>query len=106
MGCFKWTSRNEESEGMRIFGSRFIDEIKRAEQGIQRKNRLVAQNCNDDGSMRIATKAPTVQGFYQRLLIALESSVGNVKLFTRVITQAYVQRHTNLERKVFLQPDT
>ena len=46
-----------------IFGSRFIDELKKVGDKLKQKSRLIAQNYEDQGATTIATKAPTVQRF-------------------------------------------
>ena len=101
-GTFTPIPRQSIPTGTRIFGSRFIDEIKRAGTGMRKKSMLVAQNYQDVGSTRIATKAPTVNRFSQRILLALAPSFDNMQVFTRDITQAYVQSTTYLERPVYI----
>lgn len=59
-GTFIHTKVIQLREGTRVLGSRFIKEVKRAEQGFRKKSRLVAQNYSDDGATGIDTKDPTV----------------------------------------------
>ena len=59
-GTFIPVHKSEIPDGTRIFGSRFIDEVKRSGQGTRKKSRLVAQNYQDNDATKIATKAPTV----------------------------------------------
>ena len=96
-------SRNEVPDGVRIFGSRFIDELKRSGSGTRKKSRLVAQNYQDVDAGKISTKAPTVNRFSQRLLLALAPSIPKTRVFSRDITQAYVQSNTKLERQVYIK---
>lgn len=64
-GTFKAVSMSKVPEGMRVFISRFIDEITGAGEIMRNKSRLVSQNYGDEDATRISTKAPTVQRFYQ-----------------------------------------
>lgn len=102
-GTFIPVDKKDIPEGARVFGSRFIDEIKRAGQGQRRKSRLVAQNYSDEAATTIATRAPTVQRSSQRLLLSLAISVDGMTAFSRDITQAYIQSDRNLERDVFIK---
>lgn len=45
----------------RIFGSRFVDQLKRMAKGTKHKSRLVAQNDLDKEAAVISTKTPTVK---------------------------------------------
>lgn len=54
-------TRDEVPDGDRVFGSRFVDEIKVISEGFRRRNsRLVAQNYSDSDASTIATESPTV----------------------------------------------
>lgn len=90
-GTFEVTNRRDIPMGLRILGSRFIDELKKADNRLRRKSRLVAQNYNEADDARISTKAPTFQRYSQRLLVSLAASFPEMRLFTRDVTQAYVQ---------------
>lgn len=88
----------------RIFGSRFVDEVEKADRGVRLKSRLISQSYNDKGPAMIATKAPQSQRYVQRLAMCLASSMVNMTVYTRDVTQAYVQPTTRLERDVYLRP--
>ena len=87
----------------RIFGSRFVDELKKVGDGLKKKSRLVAQNYADEHAGYIPTKAPTVQRFSQRIALCIAASLPKMDLYTRDITQAYIQSHTELEREVYIK---
>lgn len=65
-GTFKPLQRSEVPEGARIFGGRFVDEIKKAAEGHHKKSRFVSKNYSDDMEASISMKAPTVQRYSQR----------------------------------------
>lgn len=95
--------RSDLHKHTRVFGSRFIDELKQADQGLLCKSRLVAQNYSDDGSKNInniATKEPTIQRSTQRLVIIIAAPMNHMTAFTRDLTQAYIQNKSYLERDV------
>lgn len=66
---------------------RFIDESKRAGEGLRWKSGLVAQNYSDFAASSIATRAPTVQRASQRVLLNFLASIYGLKTFSRDITQ-------------------
>lgn len=88
----------------RIFGSRFVDELKWIKHGLRNKSRLVAQNVADEGATFIATKAPTVQRFLERICLSLTASLPTMTAYARDITQAYIQSSSNLERAIYMLP--
>lgn len=101
-GTFVPVPREEVPDGHRIFGSRFVDELKRVGLELIKKSRLIAQNYADEEAVAIASSAPTVQRFSQRVLMSIAAAFPELRPFTRDITQAYVQAHTRLERLVFI----
>lgn len=105
-GTFKPTKMKDVEEGKWIFGSRFVDELKRAEKEgrLIRKSRLVAQKYSDINVSERATKALTIQRFFQILLISLAASMDNMTIFSRDVTEAYVHSESKLERPVFIKP--
>lgn len=88
----------------RIFGSRFIDDTKRAGDGLCRENRLVAQNYSDEGASLFETKAPTVQRWSQEKELIIEASKEGMIAYTREVTQASVKSRTTLEGPVYIKP--
>lgn len=99
-GTLRTVKRDGLPPGTTVFGSRFIDELKRSEKGVRRKRRLIAQNYGDIGESNIATKAPTVQRYSQHISMTIAASLKGGKAFTREITQAYIQSETVLDRAV------
>lgn len=82
----------------------FVGELKKADVGVLFNSRLVAQNYRYTDASEIATKAPTIQRFSQRLILSLVASIDGMRLFIRDITQAYEQSTTDLETEVFIRP--
>ena len=99
-GVFKVVDKIE-AQGARIFGSRFVDEIRHAgtEKAFE-KSRLVIQAYNDQDKRGILTQAPTVQRVSTRILIALAQIFG-LRLCTRDISQAYTQSETPVARDIY-----
>jgi hypothetical protein len=61
-GVFETVNISDVPEGVRIFNSRFVDEVKNA--GTDKafeKSRLVVQAYNDQGKDLILTQSPTIQ---------------------------------------------
>ena len=93
-------------KGVRIFNSRFVDEIKNP--GTEKafaKSRLVVQAFNDQEKDLVLTQSPTIQRISQRLILCLatlqEQATG---LYLRDISQAYVQSTTSLNRNFYIYP--
>jgi hypothetical protein len=61
-GVFAVTSRTDVLEGIYIFNSRFVDEIKnKGTEKELRKSRLVIQAYNDESKYIVLTQSPTIQ---------------------------------------------
>lgn len=103
-GTFEVVKESDIPTGTRIFNSRFIDELKKADKGLRLKSRLIAQTYGDEEAASIATKSPTMQRFAQRVMMSIAASQKSMTLYTRDITQAYVQSRTKIERTVHLRP--
>lgn len=95
-GTFLPADKNTVPYETIIFGSPFIDDIKRAGLDTGQKSRPVAHKYNDTERTDIAPKSPTVQRSSPRLLLILAASVGNTSVFSRAVTQAYIQSKARL----------
>jgi Reverse transcriptase (RNA-dependent DNA polymerase) len=104
-GVFDIINHDSVPPGIRIFGSRFVDEIKQANtpQAFA-KSRLVVQAYRDEGKQQVLTQSPTIQRVSQRLMLCLSVSLPDHQLHLRDITQAYVQSETNLIREFYIEP--
>ena len=106
-GVFQITNIQDVPPGARVFGSRFVDEIKaKGTDKAFEKSRLVVQAYNDDQKTTVLTQSPTIQRMSQRLLLCiaamkLDTSTG---LYLRDISQAYVQSITKLNREFYVRP--
>jgi len=90
---------------VKVFNSRFVNEIKGKTTVPYEKSRLVIQAYNDDGKSVILTQSPTIQRASQRVLIALAPSLFRIPgkeigMWIRDITQAYTQSTTFLQRLI------
>lgn len=102
-GVFEIMSTKNVPTGARIFGSRFVDQVKN--EGTEKafeKSRLVVQAFNDSEKHGILTQAPTIQQASQRLIIALSLIILELSLYLRDTTQAYTQSRSELARDVFI----
>lgn len=95
-GTFKPVPFSVVPEATRVFGTSFVDELKKADLGVFLKTRLVAQNYWNQDSSAIPTKAATVQRFSQRLILSLAASRTEWSPFLRDISQAYTKSSTPL----------
>jgi hypothetical protein len=102
-GVFQVVS--EVPKGARLFGSRFVDEIKNwGTDKTFEKSRLVIQAYNDIGKKEVLTQSPTIQRASQRLILCLATLIENTDLYLRDISQAYVQPTTSLNRDFYVKP--
>lgn len=91
--------------GIRIFNSRFVDEVKNAgTSDAFEKSRLVVQAYKDGEKDTVLTQSPTIQRVSQRLVLALVAMLPDMKLYLRDITQAYTQSKTCLNREFYIRP--
>ena len=103
-GVFIFVSKEEVSESMRIFNSRFVDEIKNADtESAFEKSRLVMQTYNDSIKHFVLTQSPTIQRVSQRLILCLAAIVFSIKLYFRDVIQAYVQFNIRLNRDFYIK---
>ena len=100
-GTFKVVNPASIPNDIRIFKSRFVDEMKNKGGNLFEKSRLVVQAYDDIGKQEVLTQSPTIQRVSQRIILCLTPTMmarnPNIKLFLRDITQAYVQSNTRLE---------
>ena len=106
-GCFEIVAELEVPRGVRIFNSRFVDEIKN--EGTDKafeKSRLVVQAFNDTDKDLVLTQAPTIQRVSQRIILSIAAALRDkgLNLYLRDISQAYVQSNTQLNRDFFVRP--
>jgi len=81
------TGRNSDAQGLREYGSRFVDTVKKeCTPDAFEKSRLVVQGFNDNHGF--LTCAPTVQRASKRLLLALCACDPQLTLFTREVSHA------------------
>lgn len=101
-GTFIPVYKREITPSTLIFGSRFIESLKKDAQGTQDKSRLEAQNYANDGARQRSRKELTGQRFSQRLLLSLTGSLPNMTTFSRDINKAYIQNNSTLERDIYI----
>ncbi len=102
---FELITLDQVFENVRIFNSRFVDEIKHS--GISQafeKSRLVVQAYNDQEKDLVLTQVLTIQRMSQRIILVIASStINDCHLYLRDITQAYVQSSISLNRIFFIR---
>lgn len=101
-GNFKLVRFSEIAKEIRIFGSRFIDLIKAADNVIWYRGQLGAKEYGEKDAKTIEMRAPTVRRPTQRLLLSLAASLERLCCPTRDITHAYPQSGTSLKRYVYI----
>jgi hypothetical protein len=105
-GVFKIVGSDVVPEGTRVFGSRFVDEIKnKGTEKAFEKSRLVVKAFNDHGKELVLTQSPTIQRMSQRIILALTPMLQakGLSLYLRDISQAYVQSTTEINRNFFVR---
>ncbi len=105
-GVFAVTSRAEVLEGVRIFNSRFVDEIKnKGTEKELKKSRLVVQAYNDESKHIILTQSLTIQRISQQVILNIAAiTTENTGLYLQDILQAYIQSITILNRDFYVNP--
>jgi hypothetical protein len=102
-GIFLSINKKNVSANVRIFNSRFVDEVKNS--GTEKtfeKFRLVMQTFNDQNKILVLIQSSIIQRVSQRLIICLAATL-SMKLYLRNITQIYVQFRFNLNRDFYVQ---
>ena len=103
--CFEIVSTANLLREIRIFNSRFVDEIKNINTAnAYEKSRLMMQVYNDEGKIEMLTQAFTIQRMSQRLILTLTASMSHLDLFLRNIFQVYVQSNISLAKEFFIRP--
>jgi hypothetical protein len=108
-GVFEVVNITDIPQGIRIFNSRFVNEIKNpGTTSAFEKSRLVVQAYKDTEKDIVLTQSPTIQRVSQRLILALTGILhnDNLSLYLQDITQAYTQSKTQLNRDLFVRPPT
>jgi hypothetical protein len=97
-------NKRDVSTDVRIFRSRFVNEIKHSDtEKAFEKFRLVIQAFNDQNKILVLIQSSIIQRVSQRLIICLVVSLSQMKLYLRDIIQAYVQSRFNLNRDFYFQ---
>src|SRR5271155_1799902 len=106
-GVFEVVKLADVPDGIRLFNSRFVDEIKNPGTDLAfEKSRLVVQAYNDAEKKLVLTQSPTIQRVSQRLILCIAAMKlrDDMHLYLRDISQAYVQSATNLNREFYVRP--
>ena len=104
-GVFELVQMRDLPPGVRLFNSRFVDEVK--DEGTDKafeKSRLVIQAYNDVGKSLVLTQSPTIQRVSQRIVLSIAAIFPEYNLYLRDITQAYTQSTTKLVRDFYTKP--
>ena len=103
-GVFKPVSIEEVPADMRIFNSRFVDEVRNeGSSDAYEKSRLVIQAYNDAGKVEVLTESPTIQRVSQRFILCLAVLL-ELGVYLRDMVQAYTQAKSNLARPIYARP--
>ena len=102
--CFEIVSTSDVFHEVRIFNSRFVDEIKNINTiDAYEKFRLVMQIYNDDDKTKMLIQTPTIQRMSQRFILTLIVNMSHLSFFLRDISQVYVQSTISLTRRFFIR---
>jgi hypothetical protein len=105
-GIFEVTPRSQVPKEVRIFNSRFVNEIKN--KGTERefkKSRLVVQAYNNGEKYMVLIQSPTIQYISQRIILSIAAIITDTtELYLHNISQAYVQSTTLLNRNFYVNP--
>ena len=102
--CFEIVSTANLFREIRIFNSRFVDEIKNIDiANAYEKSRLMMQAYNDEEKIEMLTQTFTIQRMNQRFILTLTTSMSHLNLFFRDIFQIYVQSNISLAKIFFIR---
>jgi hypothetical protein len=94
---------SEVLKNVRIFNSRFVDEIKHSDTSqAYEKSRLMFQAYNDHEKTLMLTQALIIQRMSQRIILVIAAST-NHYLYLRDITQVYIESKRFLNRMFFIR---
>ncbi len=97
-------NKTDVSIDVRIFNSRFVNEIKHSEiEKAFEKSRLMMQALKDQNKTLMLIQSSTIQRINQRLILCLTIMFSHMKFYLRNITQVYVQSATSLNRDFYVQ---
>jgi hypothetical protein len=101
---FQSVKTDDVSFNVRIFNSRFVNEIKHLDiDKAFEKSRLVVQTFNDQNKNLVLIQSSTIQRVNQRLIVCLIVVFSKMNLYLRDIIQTYVQSVTSLNRDFFVR---
>jgi hypothetical protein len=102
---FLSVNRADVPSDVRIFSSRFVNEIKHSDTNKAfEKSRLVVQAFKNQNKTLVLTQSSIIQRVSQRLIICLAVTLSSsMKLYLRDITQVYVQFRSILNRDFYVQ---
>ncbi len=89
----------EVLKNVRIFNSRFVDEVKHSDTSqAYEKSKLMIQTYNDHEKTLMLTQALIIQRMSQRIILVIAASMNNCHLYLRDITQTYTQLKSSFNR--------
>ncbi len=102
---FEIITISEVLKNVRIFNSRFVDEIKHSDiSQAYEKSRLMIQTYNDHEKTLMLTQASIIQRMSQRIILVIAASTSeNHHLYLKDITQIYTQSKSLLNRMFFIR---
>ncbi len=101
---FQSVKTDDVSFDVRIFNSRFVNEIKHLDiDKAFEKSRLVMQTFNDQNKNLVLTQSLIIQRVSQRLIVCLIVVFSKMNLYLKDIIQTYVQFVTSLIRDFFVR---
>ncbi len=102
---FESINKGDVSIDVRIFSSRFVDEIKHSDiEKAFEKFRLMMQAFRNQNKTLVLTQSFTIQRISQRLILCLIATFYlEMNVYLRNITQTYVQSATSLNRNFYVQ---
>lgn len=90
--------------GTRIFGSKWVDSMKKIYKKSQEKYRLIAQNYSDKNSPGISTKSTTITRLGQIIETVNSYLLPRNISYVRGVSKSYLQSTTFRERPAYLEP--